>query len=289
MEVSLPEETANLLMGHADQSDPAPFRTMRRVLSPLAHGSQSDTYRLADNVYLVIVEDGTGRLVDLAGNACAITSSGTAMLEMALGRRLEAAIETLAEQFPLNDSQARSDMESFLLDLASQGLLVPPGSTKRSSWSLRKQLSWLMAPIIYLCALGPSNWLMLRAWVLLTTSYLSTRLFGWPNTVCVWQACASASHRRKRAQAGDDSGVLDVIDTIVRRAIIRHPLNMGCKERALCCQALTHAAALPAKIVLGVDLFPFALHCWCESGSRIVADRYDGRCDRYTPLATYTW
>jgi len=273
----------------ADHADAAPSRTTRRVLSTPALGSQSDGYRLADDVYLVIVEDGSGRLVDLAGDACAITNSGTAMLEMVLGRKLEAATDALAEQFTLNVSQARSDMESFLLELTYQGLLVPPGPIRRSSWSLRRGLTWLMAPVVYLCALGPSKWLTLKAWILLTASYLSTRLFGWPNTLRVWQASGSAKHRGKVSQAGDDSNALDAIDTIVRRAIMRHPLNLGCKERALCCQALTHAAALPAKIVLGVDLFPFGLHCWCESGSRIVADRYEGRCDRYTPLATYVW
>jgi Transglutaminase-like superfamily/Coenzyme PQQ synthesis protein D (PqqD) len=278
-----------MLMREADPADAAPSQTARRVLSPSALSTQSDGYRLADDVYLVIVEDGTGRLVDLAGSACAITNSGAAMLEMVLGRSFEAAAEALAQQFPFNVSQARSDMESFLVELTSQGLLVAPGSTKRSTWSLRKHLTWLMAPIVYCCTLGAPKWLTLKAWILLTASYLSTRLFGWPNTVRVWQACSSASHRRQGSQSIDDSGTLDAIDTIVRRAIMHHPLNLGCKERALCCQALTHAAALPARIVLGVDLFPFGLHCWCESGSRVVADRYEGRCDRYTPLATYVW
>lgn len=278
-----------MLMREADQADAMPSRMTRRVLSPPAQGTQSDGYRLADDVYLVIVEDGSGRLVDLAGDACAITNSGTAMLEMVLGRSFEAATEALAQQFPLNLMQARADMDSFLLELTAQDLIVPPGSTRRSNWSLRRDLAWLMAPIVYLCALGPAKWLTLKAWVLLTASYLSTRIFGWPNTLRTWQACSSPSRRGIRSRVSDDPDALDAIDTIVRRTITRHPLNLGCKERALCCQTLTHAAGLPAKIVLGVDLFPFGLHCWCESGSRVVADRYEGRCDRYTPLATYVW
>jgi hypothetical protein len=273
----------------ADRDDAEPLKMARRVLSPPAPGTQCYGYRLADDVYLIIVEDGSARLINLAGEACAITSSGAAMLEMVLGNSFEAATAALARQFPLNVSQARSDMESFLLELTSQGLLVSPGSMTRSSWSLRSGLAWIVAPIVYCCGLGSPKWLKLKASILLTVSYISTRLFGWPNTLRVWHASASASHLRKSSQSGDDCDTLDAIDTIVRRVIMRHPLNLGCKERALCCQAMTHAASLPAKIVLGVDLFPFGLHCWCESGSRVVADRYEGRCDRYTPLATYVW
>jgi hypothetical protein len=38
---------------------------------------------------------------------------------------------------------------------------------------------------------------------------------------------------------------------------------------------------------VGIDLFPLASHAWCESGGRIVGDRYDGSCERYTPVISY--
>jgi hypothetical protein len=247
----------------------------------------SDGYALPDDVFFVVAEDRTGRLVDLAGNVCAITTTGTAMLEMILrGQGLDAACEALADRFHADPHQVHGDMDVFLLDLERQHLLLPPGSTRRRTWSVGRKLCWLIAPILYLCAFKPDRWLQAKVWVLLTVAYLSTRALGWPNTVSVWELCTSASQGRRRKSP--DDGVLNTIDAVAAHAITRHPLNLGCRERALCCQALARAAELPAKIVLGIDLFPFALHCWCESGSRILADRYEGRCDRYTPLAVYS-
>jgi transglutaminase superfamily protein/coenzyme PQQ synthesis protein D (PqqD) len=266
----------------------APTLIKSVISSQMQDATASDAYGLPENVFLVVAEDGTGRLLDLAGNVCAITTSGTVMLEMVLrGQDFDAACQALADQFHADPPQVHRDMDVFLRDLERQHLLLPPGSTRRRPWSVGRKLCWLIAPILYLCAFKPDRWLKAKAWVLLTLAYLSTRAFGWPDTVSVWESCTSSSARR-RDKSSDDAGMLSTIDAVATRAITRHPLNLGCRERALCCQNLARAAGLPAKIVLGVDLFPFALHCWCESGSRILADRYEGRCDRYTPLAVYS-
>ena len=273
----------------SEQPASATLTLIKCVMSSrMQDATASDGYGLPENVFLVVAEDGTGRLLDLAGNVCAITTTGTAMLEMVLrGQDFGAACQTLADRFHADLHQVHRDMKAFLLNLERQHLLVPPGSTRRRTWSVGRKLCWLIAPILYLCAFKPDRWLKAKAWVLLTVAYLSTRAFGWPNTLSVWELCTSASQGRP-GESSDDAGMLSTIDAVATRAITRHPLNLGCRERALCCQALARAAELPAKIVLGIDLFPFALHCWCESGSRILADRYEGRCDRYTPLAVYS-
>ena len=270
-----------------EQAAPAALTLIQSVMSARMQGA-SDGYGLPENVFLVVAEDGTGRLLDLAGNVCAITTTGTAMLEMVLrGQDFDAACQALADLFHADLHQVHRDMKAFLLDLERQHLLVPPGSTRRRTWAVGRKLCWLIAPILYLCTLKPDRLLKSKAWILLTIAYLSTRAFGWPNTVSIWELCTSASQAR-RGKSSDDAGMLSTIDAAATRAITGHPLNLGCRERALCCQALACAAGLPTKIVLGIELFPFALHCWCESGSRIVADRYEGRCDRYTPLAVYS-
>ena len=265
----------------------APTLIKSVMSSRMQDAPASGGYGLPEDVFFVVAEDRTGRLLDLAGNVCAITVTGTAMLEMVLrGHDFDGACQALADRFRADPQQVQRDMRVFLLDLERQQLLVPPGSTRRRTWSVGRKLWWLIAPILYLCAFWPDRWLKAKAWVLLTVAYLSTRAFGWPTTVSIWELCTSAS-AGKRHKSPDD-GMLNTIDAVAAHAITRHPLNLGCRERALCCQALARAAELPAKIVLGIDLFPFALHCWCESGSHILADRYEGRCDRYTPLAVYS-
>jgi hypothetical protein len=284
---------AGLEARQSEQAASAAPTLIKSVMSSrMQDAAASGGYGLPEDAFFVVAEDRTGRLLDLAGNVCAITTTGTAMLEMVLrGQDFDGACQALADRFHADPHQVQRDMEVFLLDLERQHLLLPPGSTRRRTWSVGRKLCWLIAPILYLCAFEPDRWLKAKAWVLLTVAYLSTRAFGWPNTVSVWELCTSASQGRRGKSSGkssDDAGMLSTIDAVAAHAITRHPLNLGCRERALCCQALARAAELPAKIVLGVDLFPFALHCWCESRSRILADRYEGRCDRYTPLAVYS-
>ena len=128
-----------ILVVQAHQADAASSKAARRVLASTSLGNHSDGYRLADDVYLVIVEDGSGRMVNLAGNACAITNSGSAMLEMVLSSNLETATEALAEQFPLASRKYDRTWKAFLVELASQGLVLPPGPKQGSSWSVREK------------------------------------------------------------------------------------------------------------------------------------------------------
>lgn len=80
--------------------------------------------------------------------------------------------------------------------------------------------------------------------------------------------------------------IIEAIDEKVRTIAAKHLLNIGCKERALCCWTLIRSYGLPVKLVLGVDLFPLASHCWCEFGSEILTD-YSDRCERFTPILSY--
>jgi transglutaminase superfamily protein len=242
-------------------------------------------YRLADDVILLVVHDGSGRLIDLAGNISAVTESGTAMLELALRHGADAACQTLGSRYQTDGRLIRMDMDALFRGLQKQHVLVAVAAN-RNRKSLPRILSWVIGPLVFLCARRPSRCMPMKACLLITLAFAATRLFGWTNTIRVWDHVSSRL-MANRGYAGGEADILDAIDSVVTRAISRHPLTVGCKERALCCWVLARASGIPASVLLGIDLFPFGLHCWCEYRSHILADRYEGRCDRYTPVLVY--
>jgi hypothetical protein len=253
--------------------------------------SSSDTaepsrHRLRDGVILVIGADGSGRLIDLDGEAFAIGVSATAMLQGALSAPLDAACDELARRFAVDVHQVRSDMQAFLTDLRRRGLVSAPGSARGRAGVAVGAFAWLIAPALAPCAWSPTRALAPKAWVLLALAHASTRLFGWPRTLRVWQAVTRRTERRDPG-ARDRATLLDAIEAAVMRALARFPLAVSCKERALACHALARAIGADCRVVLGVDLFPFALHCWCAANDRILADRREGHCERFTPVVVY--
>jgi hypothetical protein len=265
---------------------PAEPSTIRSV-SASSDNDNTGHYRLSRDVVLVAVQDGTARLLDLGGSLFAVSETGAVMLAAALEGEQQEICDELAARFKLDRAQICSDMAKLLRDLEMQRLVKPPAVRHRLWPSLGGLLAWLIAPIVLACMRSSNRWLGARIWSLLTVSYFATRFLGWTNTIRVWQRCLGPERSGSEPLSGDEDMHLNNITQRVTRAIARHPLNIGCKERALCCWTLARAARLPARIVLGIDLFPFALHCWCESRSQILADRYEGRCDRYTPILTY--
>lgn len=266
---------------------PQEFSIIRSVLSASSDDDSTGHYRLSRDVVLVAVQDGTARLLDLGGSLYAVSKTGAVMLAAALEGEQQEVCGKLATLFKFDREQIRAEMAEFLRDLETRRLVKPPGMRHRLWPSLGELLAWLIAPIVLACTRSSDRWLGTRIWSLITVSYLATRLFGWTNTIRVWQRYLGPERSGSGLHSGDENMLLNNITEHVTRAIARHPLNIGCKERALCCWTLARAAGLPARIVLGIDLFPFALHCWCESRSQILADRFEGRCDRYTPILAY--
>ena len=91
-------------------------------------------------------------------------------------------------------------------------------------------------------------------------------------------------HRRRHVGAWEPT--VQTIDAAVRGAASRHAFSVECKERSLSCWSLARAAGLPATVVLGINLFPVAGHCWCESGPWTLSD-YEDRCQNFTPVVRY--
>jgi hypothetical protein len=261
----------------------APTRSLiRAVISAREATGPSGAERLADDVILLVVHDGSGRLIDFSGDVFAVTETGAMMLELALRDGSEAACRILAARYRLDAAQVRADMEGLFGTLRERHLLVPATSA-RGRRQVRPRLSWLVGALVKACVRLPASWMTTKAWLLISLAFGATRLFGWSHTIDAWDHAISP-----KSPIGDPSPrVLSAMGLAVSRALACHPLPVACKERALAAWALARAGGIPAEIVLGVDLFPFGLHCWCAHGAFILADRYEGRCDRYTPLLVY--
>jgi hypothetical protein len=262
-----------------------PPALIKSVLTASATAPGNEGYRLADDAMLVVVHDGSGRIIDLSGNVSAVTESGAAMLELALRHGTSFACRTLAARYRIGEDVIRADLETLFRSLEGQRVLVP-ATAATGNRSLRRALSFMLYPLVLACAARPLRWTPTRAWLLISWAFLATRAFGWTNTTRIWARAAARLNAARAADALDRAAVA-TIDTAVASAIARHPLPMSCKERALTAWVLARAAGVPARMQLGIELFPFGLHCWCEHESQIIADRYEGRCDRYTPILTY--
>lgn len=257
------------------------------VLSSSAKPIHHNSYSLSKNVVLLMVKDGTARLLDLEGGFYATTVTGARILEAALQQGADLACQTLAAQFKIDARKLKADVDLFLLTLQRKRLLVAPHSKRLQRRSAKKLCSWLLVPILYLANRALRKSPKKLAGTLLTVAYAATRLLGWTNTVGIWKRFSITDSHEESVKPLNDTCRWSDLETTVLHAISSHPFNINCKERALCSWALARSAGFSSRIVLGVDLFPAAIHCWCESGSRIMADRYEGKCDRYTPVLVY--
>lgn len=246
-------------------------------------------YRLAPEVLLVMVEDGSARIVDLDGSVAALDATAMAMMEAALRLGEAGAVVELASAFGLEPRRIATDLHAVLGGLIARGALRfdAPGLPRHASRIKHRVASALSALNV---PWGGGRVRGIQAWYALTAAHLSLRLVGWSCTLGAWSAPGRPgwSNSRRTAGAGNNgTGDLDAIDVAVTRVLARYPVPLDCKERALAAFALARAAGLPARIVLGISLFPLALHTWCESSGQVVADKLDGYCDRYTPLRIY--
>ena len=247
-------------------------------------------YRLAPEVLLVMVEDGSARIVDLDGAVAALDATATTMMKAALRFGEAGAVAELTGAFGVEPRRITTDLHAVLGDLAARGMIRSDacGLPRRARRSRRRVASALSALAVRRAGAGGTR--EIQAWSALTAAYLSLRLAGWSGTLGAWCTPGHPGWGNARQAAGNRNNSmadLDAIAVAVTRALDRHPFPLDCKERALAAFALARTAGLPARIVLGISLFPLALHAWCESGGQVVADELDGYCDRYTPLRIY--
>jgi hypothetical protein len=232
---------------------------------------------LGPDVVFVVIDDRTGRLLDLGGHFHALSVVATDMLLQVLNGPLAVAAEAVATRYRAPIDQVAADLMELLDDLEHRGLIRPAGTTPRRRLSSRLAGLLLPAAVRSILALPLSG--RAKATLLLGLAHRSIPLFGWPGTVAAWR-------RVGVAPAGESAGRIEEIDEAVRAAANRHVLNTECKERGLVCWLMLRSAGVAARLTVGIDLYPFSSHCWCEAGGRILSDFAD-RCQRYTAVATY--
>jgi hypothetical protein len=239
------------------------------------------SYHLPSDVLLLVGEDETGRLLDLGGRCFAFSAVGTVMLQQTLQSGPAAAVRAITGRYGVAEQQARADLDVFLKDLQRRRLLLGPGQRRRRSHSKLSVL--LLGPALF--CIHRAIWpLKARAWALLALARIAIRLFGWSRTIAAWQRCQP---RGREALSSPQFGpTVQAVDEAVRAVAAEHLLPMACKERALACWSLLRAAGAPAELVVGVDFFPFAGHCWCVCGPWTLSDYVD-RCAKYTPVIRY--
>jgi Transglutaminase-like superfamily len=246
-----------------------------RASSPAPDGMG---YTLAADTVLLLIQDGTARLLDFRGHFYALSETAAVMLDEILRSGPAAAAMRIAAVFDVRVAQARCDVDTLLADLISWGVVREPRSRAPRAVTGGRSARLLAASTNRVLAfLGPEPPKV--ASPLLAAAYASVRLFGWSLTTATWKQSFSVT--------ATPSGTASEIDTAVRAAAAQHVLSITCKERALACWALLRTAGWPAELVLGVDLYPLASHVWCECEGTILSD-YEDRCRRFTPVQRYT-
>jgi hypothetical protein len=117
---------------------------------------------------------------------------------------------------------------------------------------------------------------------LLLLAWLSLRVLGWGRTLRLWQRW----HRP--AGRGRETGAAAEVAGVVREAAagMLWPA-VDCKERALAAYQLLRAVhGVPARLVVGVEWFPFQAHAWAECAGRPVADE-PAFCALFKPAVCY--
>jgi hypothetical protein len=238
-------------------------------------------YLLSPDVILVTVEDGSARLLDMAGEFHAVPPVGARMLQEILKNGTDATVARIAEEYGVARKQVETDLGVFLRDLESQGLLCRQGNRRRGgTFGLARSL---LRPALHAAHRLP-RFPETKARILLALARLSFAMFGWTPTVAVWQEAHAHFPQR---QAGErEVATIQPLDTTVRAAVASHPVAVACKERALCAWSLARAAGLNASLTVGIELFPMAAHCWCEVGGQPLGDDAEW-CINFMPVARW--
>jgi asparagine synthase (glutamine-hydrolysing) len=261
----------------------AQMQTSLTILSgqtPPASPHQA-AYRLAPDVLLVGMPDATARLLDMGGQCYAMPVIAAQMLQGVLQHSTAATVHAIAAQYGADVPQVQQDLQVFVRDLAHRRLIQPAHTVRQrpQNSALAGMLGLPLRGLVR-CRLS----LKVKAAVLLMLARLSFASLGWARSIALWDHALGQGAAHERGEGGEET--VKAVDQAVRRAAATYPLRMACKERALCCWVLARAAGLAATLVVGIQLFPLAGHCWCEIGAWTLSDER-ARCDPYIPVIRY--
>lgn len=238
-------------------------------------------YRLTPDVVVLLLADRSARVLNLGGDFFALSESAADLFGEILRTDPDTAAQCIARRHQADARQVRRDLESYIQTLVQGSVLRPAHGPESDRQPQTVTALMGLLGMVHRLRSRPeaqAGWLLLLA-------YVAVRRWGWPATVRCWQR-----FYRDRDQEGialeNQQEWIDRIEAAVRSATARHLLPVACKERALCGWGLLRAHGLPAKLVLGIELFPLASHCWCQLGERVIGDLPE-RCARFTPVMSY--
>jgi hypothetical protein len=226
-------------------------------------------YFLPPDVILLTIDDGSARLLDMAGSFHAVSAVGARMLKETLATGPDMAVTRIAQDYGVAPQQVSDDLAVFLRGLENEGLLC--GRLRR----LRQGRSGFgLASLVVKPSLRATHQVLrspkTKGFTLLALARLSFAFFGWTRTITVWQE--AHAHLPARQADERDAETLRALDTAVRAAASGHPVAVACKERALCSWSLARSEGLCASLVVGIALSPMAGHCWCEVGTQTLGE-----------------
>jgi hypothetical protein len=252
---------------------------------PALPTEQHGDYFLPPDVILLTIDDGSARLLDMAGSFHAVSSVGARLLQETLASGPDAAVMRVSQNYGVAPQQVRDDLVVFLRGLEKQGLLCSRHGrlSRRGSFGLARLVLRPSLHAAHRLLRSPNA----KGRTLLALARLSCALFGWARTVAVWQD--AHAHLPARQADERDAETIQALNSAVRAAAASHPVAVACKERALCSWSLARAAGLHASVVVGIALSPMAGHCWCEVGAQTVGedDREHREYFYYRPVARW--
>jgi hypothetical protein len=250
---------------------------------PALAAKEGVEYFLSPDAVFIMVEDGSARLLDMAGRFYAMPTVGARMLKETLANGADAATMQVSKDYGAPLQQVRADLDVFLSELQKQGLLFSQRNRQR-----RRKAALVLARLLLRPSLGATHRLLRspvsKARALLALARLSFAFFGWTPTVAVWKE--AHAHFPAQSPSEQDAQTLAALDSAICAAAASHPVPVACKERGFCSWALARAAGFSASIVVGVFLFPMAGHCWCEAGTQMLGDDHE-RCREFTPVGRW--
>jgi hypothetical protein len=247
----------------------------------LANNNQID-YVLGENVILLQVKDGTARILDFDGEYHVISDTAALIISETLKFGSEKVVDKLAQKYSIELSQAEEDVKFFLKELTDKKIIYHLEKSQNEHINGKTNLSVVLEKLLK--SIGHSSIpLEIKALAILNLAYFSVRFFGWIKTVNIWQNSLSS---KITISDEEKDKFIDAVDQAICNVTTYHLLNIECKERALCGWWLLCFAGIPAKLTVGIDLFPLASHCWCEVGKNVVGDDQE-RSEWFTPV--FSW
>jgi hypothetical protein len=241
--------------------------------------AEASEYNLAADNAVIPMADGSARILNMRDRFYAVPPVAALMLRETLENGTDAAVQRIAADYGVEQDLVEADLKTFLATLEKRGIIRRKADNGRSRF-LGARLVAAMFGLTF--RLLPTS--RLRAAALLSAAKIFLHTLGWARTVEAFRRqfpAKAADHTSSQAES-----LAQAIDEKVRNAAAWNPIGVACKERALTCWALARGAGLPAVLVVGVELFPFSGHCWCEVGSRIISDDAEN-CVRYLSALRY--